>query len=167
MAAGDGLCDERAVSVLVEDGPRYVRELMDWGAAFDRGPDGQPELALEAAHSARRVLHAQRRDRPRDRPGAVGARRRRLRNVRIQAHARVVSLIVEDEQCVGVEFLQDDGTRAIGARARHAAGDRRRRAGVQRDDESARRDRRRGRDGVPRGRRRSPIWSSSSFIRRR
>ena len=36
LAAGDGLCDERAVAALVEDGPRYVRELMDWGAAFDR-----------------------------------------------------------------------------------------------------------------------------------
>ena len=58
MAAGDGLCDERAVRVLVEDGPRYVSELMDWGAAFDRGADGQPALAIEGAHSARRVLHA-------------------------------------------------------------------------------------------------------------
>ena len=27
MAAGAGLCDERAVQVLVEDGPRFVREL--------------------------------------------------------------------------------------------------------------------------------------------
>ena len=58
IAAGDGVCDERAVAVLVEDGPRYVRELMEWGAAFDRAPDGSPDLALEAAHSARRVLHA-------------------------------------------------------------------------------------------------------------
>src|SRR5829696_2379484 len=30
LAAGDGLCDERAVSVLVEEGPRYVRELIAW-----------------------------------------------------------------------------------------------------------------------------------------
>src|SRR5205823_13721845 len=47
LAAGDGLCDEHAVAVLVEDGPRYVRELMDWGAAFDRAPDGSPALAIE------------------------------------------------------------------------------------------------------------------------
>jgi L-aspartate oxidase len=116
MAAGDGLCDERAVAVLVEDGPRYVRELMDWGAAFDRRPDGTPELALEAAHSARRVLHA------RDATGreigrALWERVSPMSNVRIHAHARVVSLIVEDRRCVGVEFLQDDGTR-VSARAR-------------------------------------------------
>lgn len=116
MAAGDGLCDQAAVSVLVEEGPRYVRELIDWGAAFDRGPDGQPELALEAAHSARRVLHAS------DATGreigrALWERVSRVANVRIQSHARVVSLIVEGEQCVGVRFLRDDGTRGS-ARAR-------------------------------------------------
>ena len=116
MAAGDGLCDRAAVSVLVEEGPRYVRELIDWGAAFDRGPDGQPELALEAAHSARRVLHAS------DATGreigrALWERVSRIANVRIQSHARVVSLIVEREQCVGVEYLRDDGTRGL-ARAR-------------------------------------------------
>jgi len=116
MAAGDGLCDERAVAVLVEDGPRYVRELMDWGAAFDRGPDGLPELALEAAHGTRRVLHA------RDATGreigrALWERVSPMANVRIQAHARVVSVLVEDGRCAGVEFLAEDGTRAP-ARAR-------------------------------------------------
>ena len=44
--------------VLVEEGPRYVRELIDWGARFDRDADGEPALGLEAAHSVRRVLHA-------------------------------------------------------------------------------------------------------------
>src|SRR5829696_1864774 len=52
VAAGDGLCDERAVTVLVEEGPRYVRELMDWGARFDLDADGRPALAIEGAHSA-------------------------------------------------------------------------------------------------------------------
>src|SRR4029450_390753 len=37
MRAGDGLCDEEAVRVLGEDGPRRVHELLAWGAAFDRG----------------------------------------------------------------------------------------------------------------------------------
>ena len=58
IRAGDGLCDEDAVRVCVEDGPRYVHELIDWGARFDRGPDGRPALGREAAHSVRRVLHA-------------------------------------------------------------------------------------------------------------
>src|SRR5215510_14249098 len=40
LRAGDGLCDEAAVRVLVEEGPAYVRELIDWGARFDRDADG-------------------------------------------------------------------------------------------------------------------------------
>jgi len=111
IAAGDGVCDARAVAVLVEDGPRYVRELMHWGAAFDRAPDGSPDLALEAAHSARRVLHAH------DVTGreigrALWERVSPMANVRVHAHARAVSLIVEGGRCVGVDFLQDEGTRA-------------------------------------------------------
>ena len=50
IAAGDGLCDEDAVRVLVNEGPSDVRELIDWGAAFDREPDGSLDLTREAAH---------------------------------------------------------------------------------------------------------------------
>jgi len=58
IRAGDHLCDEAAVSVLVGHGPRYVRELIEWGTRFDRDADGRPALGREAAHSVRRVLHA-------------------------------------------------------------------------------------------------------------
>jgi L-aspartate oxidase len=107
IAAGDGLCDEDAVRVLVEEGPRYVRELMEWGARFDRRPDGTPELGLEAAHSHRRVLHAS------DATGreigrALWERVAALSNVRIHAHARAVAVIVEDGRCAGVRFVQDE-----------------------------------------------------------
>lgn len=58
LAAGDGLCDPVAVKVMVEDGVRGVRELVEWGAAFARSESGELELAREGAHSVRRVLHA-------------------------------------------------------------------------------------------------------------
>ena len=107
IAAGDGLCDESAVRVLVEEGPRYVRELMAWGAQFDHDVHGTLELGLEAAHSRRRVLHA------RDATGreigrALGERVWRMPNVEVHDHACVGSLIVEDGRCVGVSFTEDD-----------------------------------------------------------
>ena len=58
IRAGDGLCDEDAVRVLVEAGPAGVRELIEWGAAFERDAGGRLLLGREAAHSVRRVLHA-------------------------------------------------------------------------------------------------------------
>jgi L-aspartate oxidase len=95
LAAGDGLCDPRAVQALVEDGPTFVRELMDWGAQFDRGSDGQPSLAMEGAHSVRRVLHAH--DATGREIGSVLYRRTSaLPRVRAHAHARVVDLVIEN-----------------------------------------------------------------------
>jgi L-aspartate oxidase len=116
LAAGDGLCDERAVAVLVDEGPHYVRELIDWGAAFDRDADGRPALAIEGAHSVRRVLHAH------DATGreigrVLWERVKGISNVRVQANARAVGIVVEDGACVGVRYRAADGSIAL-ARAR-------------------------------------------------
>ena len=112
IAAGDGLCDARAVQVLVEDGPRFVRELMSWGVQFDRAPGGEPALAMEGAHSARRVLHAH------DATGreigrVLWTRASRLPRVTTHDHARVVDLIIADGRCVGARFLAWDGAVAV------------------------------------------------------
>jgi L-aspartate oxidase len=107
MRAGDGLCDEAAVAVLVGDGPRYVRELIDWGVRFDCGADGEPALALEAVHSVRRVLHAG------DATGreigrAMWERASRLPTVSSVSHALVARLIVEDRAVRGVRYFDED-----------------------------------------------------------
>jgi L-aspartate oxidase len=57
MAAGRGLCHPDAVRVLVEEGPARIRQLIEWGVAFDT-QDGALLLAQEAAHSRPRILHA-------------------------------------------------------------------------------------------------------------
>src|SRR5947207_14204034 len=48
IKAGDGLCDEAAVGVLVEEGARYTHELIAWGTRFDRDASGEPALGREA-----------------------------------------------------------------------------------------------------------------------
>jgi L-aspartate oxidase len=108
MAAGDGLAEERAVRLLAEEGPRYVRELIDWGASFDRAADGSLDLAREGAHSVRRVLHAK------DATGreiarALAARLAGQSGVTVLDHALAVQLIVQDQQVSGVRFLDGDG----------------------------------------------------------
>ncbi|HXH05889.1 MAG TPA: FAD-binding protein, partial [Vicinamibacterales bacterium] len=108
IAAGAGLCEEAAVRVLVEEGPEYVRQLLAWGAAFDRGPDGAPALTREGGHRVRRVLHA------RDATGreigrVLWARAAASAELRVVEHARAVSAIVERGRCTGVRFLDRDG----------------------------------------------------------
>ncbi len=108
MIAGDGLCDERAVRVLCDEGPRYTRELIEWGARFNRGADGEPALASEGAHTVRRVLHA---------ADATGREIGRVLWDRISTVARIrvlkntlaVSAIIEDGRCLGVRFIDAQG----------------------------------------------------------
>jgi L-aspartate oxidase len=108
IRAGDGLCDEDAVAVLVTEGPRYVRELVEWGAAFDRAPDGTLDLAREGAHSTRRVLHAH--DATGREIGRVLAERLGgFSSVEVIDHAVVVQVLVEDGAVAGVRFLDGSG----------------------------------------------------------
>jgi L-aspartate oxidase len=116
IAAGDGLCDEDAVRVLVEDGVAYVQELIDWGAAFDRDAAGEPSLGREAAHRVRRVLHA------RDATGReighlLWSRASREPRVRMLNHMRAVDLVLDGERCVGARFAAADATGEIHAGA--------------------------------------------------
>jgi len=108
LAAGDGLCDPAAVEILTHEGTRYVRELIEWGARFDRGPDGTLAFAREAAHAVRRVLHAK------DATGHEIARTlwHRLNETgrpRILEHATAVDALVDDGACAGVVFLDRAG----------------------------------------------------------
>ena len=58
LVAGAGLCDPRAVEVLVTEGPRRVRELVARGAVFDTTADGTISLTREGGHHADRIAHA-------------------------------------------------------------------------------------------------------------
>ncbi len=116
MRAGDGLCDEAAVRVLVEHGPHDVRELIDWGARFDLAADGRPALGREAAHSVRRVLHAG------DATGreigrVLWERVRALSSVETIDHALVTEVLVDGGFAGGVRYFDAAG-RGHEARAR-------------------------------------------------
>src|SRR5690606_10752930 len=56
--AGVDLCDAKAVSVMVTEGPERLRELIHTGARFDRHADGSLMLTREGGHRARRIVHA-------------------------------------------------------------------------------------------------------------
>jgi L-aspartate oxidase len=58
LDAGAGLCDTEAVRIVVEEGPKRVRELMEMGAEFTREASGDLHLGREGGHSANRIVHA-------------------------------------------------------------------------------------------------------------
>ncbi len=125
IAAGDGLVNERAATVLVEQGPRRVEELLEWGTEFDRHGQGERMRAgelmktREGAHSLPRILHAHG-----DATGweiAVSLLRhvRGLARVELMEWATTVDLVVDSdaERVVGATLLDADG-RLLEVRAR-------------------------------------------------
>jgi L-aspartate oxidase len=56
--AGAGLTDEGVARKVVAAGPGRVKELIEWGAQFDRGADGSLSFTREGAHCRDRILHA-------------------------------------------------------------------------------------------------------------
>ncbi|MCB0641423.1 MAG: FAD-dependent oxidoreductase, partial [Phaeodactylibacter sp.] len=56
LDAGDGLCKEDIVEIVVTEGPTRVQEIIDWGARFDKDAEGY-DLGREGGHSENRILH--------------------------------------------------------------------------------------------------------------
>lgn len=93
LYAGDGLCDQRAVHTLVEEGPAAIQDLIEWGAEFDR--EGQ-KLAFtrEGAHSRNRILHAHGDSTGREIARTLYRKAASLPNVRFESYAAVTDLLL-------------------------------------------------------------------------
>ncbi|MEY4430607.1 MAG: L-aspartate oxidase [Cyanobacteriota bacterium] len=115
LEAGAGLCDPPAVELLVREAPACVARLLQLGMDFDRHA-GQLSTTLEAAHSHRRVLHAQ------DRTGGalVDALEKRVLQrpglLRLQG-ALGLRLWIDGGRCRGLQVLHNGALRWLAARA--------------------------------------------------
>jgi L-aspartate oxidase len=115
LQAGGGLCNRDAVELLVHQAPACVQRLLSLDMAFDR--DGaQLSTTLEAAHSHRRVLHAQ------DRTGGalVDALEREVRRRPglVQCQGVVaLRLWMEAGRCQGLQLLANGVIGWVAARA--------------------------------------------------
>jgi L-aspartate oxidase len=105
LEAGAGLCDRSAVELLVHEAPGCVSRLLELGMAFDRDGD-QLSTTLEAAHSHRRVLHAQ------DRTGGAlvdALEREVLQRPGLEQRKGTVALQLwmEGGRCKGLQVLEN------------------------------------------------------------
>jgi L-aspartate oxidase len=58
LEAGAGLCDPVSTKILVEEGPRRVKELLELGVPFVKDESGNLDLGLEGGHRQNRIVHA-------------------------------------------------------------------------------------------------------------
>lgn len=104
LYAGAGLCDVQAVRTLVEEGTRYIQELIEWGTEFDR-EGGKLVFTQEAAHSRRRILHAHGDATGKEISRALIARARREKTITIVPFAATESLLIENGKCSGISYI--------------------------------------------------------------
>ena len=57
LIAGDGLCNEHIVEIVVKEGPERIKEIIAYGAEFDKDDKGAYSLGKEGGHSENRILH--------------------------------------------------------------------------------------------------------------
>ena len=60
LIAGDGLCHEDVVEMVVREGPERIKELIQWGVPFTKTKKRGKvafDLGREGGHSTRRILH--------------------------------------------------------------------------------------------------------------
>ncbi|MDX2429369.1 MAG: L-aspartate oxidase, partial [Bacteroides sp.] len=57
LIAGDNICNEEVVKMVVKEAPAQIQELIQWGTNFDKSSSGKYDLAREGGHSEHRILH--------------------------------------------------------------------------------------------------------------
>jgi L-aspartate oxidase len=116
IQTGRGLCRPEAVRILVDEGPRRVRELIRWGVRFDRAGRGFAK-AHEGAHTRRRILRAG--------GDRIGLEMTTVLARLVESHRRItmaagvfsVDLCMEDGRCAGVWVLDRGRVRLVRAGA--------------------------------------------------
>jgi L-aspartate oxidase len=116
LIAGDGLCDPKVVEIVVKEGVERIREIIDWGARFDKETDGDYKLGKEGGHSEFRILH-HKDVTGREMERALVDKIASFKNIEIIKHCFVVDIITQhhlgylvtkstpDIECFGVYVL--------------------------------------------------------------
>ncbi|AEE96339.1 L-aspartate oxidase [Mahella australiensis] len=100
LTAGDGLCNEENVTIMINEAPTHIRRLIDLGVSFDTDENGYA-LGMEGAHSHRRILHAG------DYTGKaiVTNIANAIEGVALYSQYLALDLLVDDNKCYGVLIM--------------------------------------------------------------
>lgn len=106
IICGDGLCDEEVVKMVVTEGPKRLKELIEWGAKFDKNAEGNLDLGKEGGHSENRVVHHK------DQTGSEIERAILMQvylkeNITVLDHHFALDLITENNRCIGAIILDE------------------------------------------------------------
>jgi L-aspartate oxidase len=111
LICGDGLCDESVVEMVITEGPKRLKELIEWGAKFDKNTEGTLDLGKEGGHSENRVVHHK------DQTGqeiqrAILSQVHQKENITVLDYHLAIELITENNRCLGA-YVLDQKTKEV------------------------------------------------------
>jgi L-aspartate oxidase len=106
LICGDGQCDVEVVKMVITEGPKRLKELIEWGAKFDKNAEGNFDLGKEGGHSKNRVVHHK------DQTGqeierAILKQVKQKVNIIVLDHHFALELITQDNCCLGAYALNE------------------------------------------------------------
>lgn len=101
LIAGDGLCDESVVRMVVEEAPGQISDLIRMGVKFDHH-NGHLALTTEGGHSHARIVHALGDATGHEVMRGMIASARSAPNIEIQDRTFTLDLLTHEGRCVGV-----------------------------------------------------------------
>jgi L-aspartate oxidase len=112
LLCGDGLCDPAVVKMVVTEGPKRLKELISWGAKFDKNAKGNFDLGKEGGHSQNRVVHHK------DQTGyeierAILNQVHQKKNITLLDHHFAIDLITTNNCCLGAYALNQKTNKII------------------------------------------------------
>ncbi|MFH1369808.1 MAG: L-aspartate oxidase [Planctomycetota bacterium] len=115
LRTGCGLSDAKIVELVVRQGPQLIRQLLDWGTAFDLD-DGKIATTLEGGHSHARIAHAHGDETGKIIAQTLIAKARQQKNIKIIENLYTLDLLTAGNKCLGViGWQKEKGTRIIWA----------------------------------------------------
>ncbi len=118
LVAGGALCDEAIVRSIVERGTDAVKQLIEYGAEFDKKEGDELLLGREGGHSRFRIIHAHGDATGAEVMRALIAEVRRRPNIRIWDDTYTLDLLTSDGFCRGavVHWNRDNENELIWAK---------------------------------------------------
>ncbi|WP_419902667.1 L-aspartate oxidase [Kiloniella sp.] len=116
IAVAGGIADEDIAALVTQLGPERIQDLIDLGVIFDRDENGL-SLSREAAHSHRRVVHANGDSTGREVMRALRLRTLEANHISVLENAEALNLITEEKTVYGATVVQDQQHIAVQANA--------------------------------------------------
>ena len=101
LSTGQGICNDTVVSSVIREGPKRVKELISWGAKFDK-ENGNLAFTKEGGHSHPRILRARGDSTGKEIEETLINMVKKNPQIRVFEHTFALDLLVSKNTCDGI-----------------------------------------------------------------